>query len=299
VEGLITEIQRFCVHDGPGIRATVFLKGCPLRCAWCHNPETFRRAPEIQVFQERCIGCGECVKACLHDARALSLSGIEYRRESCQACGACGAVCCSQATVLTGRAVSPEAVIDEAIQDLAFYRRSGGGITLSGGEPLLQPEFCGEVLGLARRQGIGTAIESSLAAHWARLAAVLPLLDVVMFDIKAMTPDLHRQATGVDNGLILENARRLAEMGTPLIIRTPVVPGYTDSPGEIQRIARFIGSFKTLLYYELLPFHPLAAGKYRSLGLVDTCAGIKPPDRVSLDHLAGIARAEGIQVRVA
>lgn len=295
--GTITQIQRFSIHDGPGIRTTVFFKGCNLRCFWCHNPETQRPTPEIECHPERCIACGSCLAICEHGAHELTAEGKVFHRERCVACGRCAAECFAEALVLIGRVVSVQDVMVDVLADRPFYQNSGGGVTLSGGEPLLQLSFTAALLAACRTEGIHTAIETAALAPWQDLAELLPLLDLVMIDIKAMDESLHRQVTGVGNARILANARRLAAEGVPLIVRTPVVPGVNDTPDAIAEIARFTAELPTLLYYELLPFHPMAAGKYESLGRSYAARDLARPSSDQMELLARIAEAQGIAVR--
>lgn len=296
-QGLVSDIQRFSIHDGPGIRTTVFFKGCNLRCFWCHNPETLRPRPELQIILDRCLGCGRCFTACPQGAHSLVDGERAFQREACTACGKCAESCYAQALVLVGRYMSAEEVMAVALRDRVFYRESGGGITLSGGEPLMQPEFAQEVLELARSEGLHTAIETAAEGPWERIARLLPAMDLVMLDIKAMDGALHQAATGVPNERILANAVRLSQEAKPLIVRTPVVPGVNDSEDEIGRVADFIAGFPNLLYYELLPFHRLAAGKYRALGLEYKAAGLARPSREQMARSAEVARRRGIVVK--
>jgi len=298
VTGLVADIQRFSLHDGPGIRTTVFLKGCNLRCFWCHNPETLLPRPQLQVNTERCIGCGACVEACPHGAHAAGPEGKTFRRDLCRACGACARHCYADGLRLVGRQVTAEQVVAEVAEDAAFYG-SEGGITLSGGEPLSQKDFSAAILAGCRAAGIRTAVETNLAYEWERLEALLPLIDLVMFDIKAIEPELHRRGTGTTNVRVLDNARRLARMRLPLIARTPVVPGYNDSVAEVGAIAQFLGTLDGLLRYELLPYHPLGTAKCASLGIEDRAKGLVPPGTACMDRLAAAARAHGLEPRVA
>ncbi len=299
MQGIITNIQRFSVHDGPGIRTTVFLKGCNLRCFWCHNPETLSPKPQLELYLERCIGCDECFRVCPRGAHVRVDGNRYFQRELCQACGQCAETCYAQGLVLVGRPISPEEVVAEVAQDWAFYESSGGGVTLSGGEPLLQGEFSYAILEQCRRQEIHTAIETAANMPWAQVAALLPVTDLVMMDIKLMDDEAHRQATGVSNGRILANAERLGGQSQPLIVRTPVIPGVNDTPEAIGAIAGFVSRLPNLLYYELLPFHPLAQGKYHSLGLDYRAAGLKAPAREQMDALGQTVAGHGIEVRVA
>jgi pyruvate formate lyase activating enzyme len=307
VKGIVTDIQRFSVHDGPGIRTTVFLKGCNMRCRWCHNPEALRANRELQFIPLRCIGCGACLKACLRGAQAAFDGRRVFHRDRCAACGACAAACHAEALTLVGRQMSAEEVLDEVLLDRAYYRNSGGGVTLSGGEPLFQRDFSRQVLTLCKEQGLHTAIQTNLAWPWEHVAEVLDVVDLVMIDIKTTDRAAHLEWTGLPNDRVLDNAARLGRSppGSPggrttvrLVVRTPVVRGVNDTPAEIGRIADFIAAFGNLLYYELLAYHPLGQGKYESLGL-DCPAGLDRPGPEQMRALAAEARKRGIPVRTA
>ena len=295
--GLISDIQRFSIHDGPGIRSTVFFKGCNLRCFWCHNPETLALRPELQFYPDRCIGCGACLEACPHGAHVLLDGQRVFRRDLCQGCGTCAQTCYAQALVLVGKRMTVDEVMAEVLRDRPFYETSGGGVTLSGGEPLLQVEFAAALLARCQAEGLHTAIETAAQVPWERLAKVLPVTDLVMMDIKLMDPVRHREATGADNARILDNARRLAQVGVPLIVRTPIVPGVNDNEADVAAIAAFVAELPHVLYYELLPFHPMAAGKYASLGIDYRARTFKTPPRERMDALAEAASRVGIPVR--
>jgi pyruvate formate lyase activating enzyme len=323
LRGLLTNVQRFSIHDGPGIRTTVFYKGCPLRCFWCHNPETWRLAPEIQLFPQRCIGCGVCFGRCPQHAHVLLPAPAEegehgtgeggsppsgpsapktqraFRRELCQGCGRCAETCYAESIVLTGKWWTPEDLLGELVRDREFYVQSGGGVTLSGGEPLMQQPFTRRVLQLCRESGLDTAIETSAYCRWSELAEILPWLDLLIMDIKLIDDGAHRAATGVSNRRILQNARHLGETGVPLIVRTPLIPTVNDTPEAIGAIAAFVRSLPNLLYYELMPFHRLAGSKFASLGLEYRAANLQSPERPQLEALAETARRCGVaDVRV-
>ncbi len=297
MQGLITNIQRFSIHDGPGIRTTVFMKGCNLHCFWCHNPEDIRPYPEIQFFPERCIACGVCVERCEHNAHALLNNVHIYLRERCHTCGACTETCYAGGVVSVGKLLDVETAMAEIRQDAAFYASSGGGVTLSGGEPLLQLDFAVELLTACRAEGIHTAIETAANFPWARIEAILPLVDVVMMDIKHLDSARHQQATGVPNQRILANARQLGKQSQPLIVRTPVIPGFNDSVEAISAIANFVATLPNLLSYELLPYHPMAQSKYDSLGLDYKAADLKPPTKAKMTELAEVAALAKVPVR--
>lgn len=327
VFGLITNVQRFSIHDGPGIRTTVFFKGCPLRCFWCHNPETWRMQPEIQLFTERCIGCGECIKRCPQGAHKLAdemangnvheqanenedgqidkrgdrqVDGRRdrqrlFNRELCLACGKCAESCYAGALVMTGKWWTPEELLEELMKDHKYYEESGGGITLSGGEPLLQQKFCLRILQLCKDNGLSTAIETAGFCRWEDLEGLLPWLDLIIMDIKHLDDEQHKAVTGVSNRRILENAQRLSAAGMPLLIRTPVIPGVNDTPEAIGAVAGFIRSFPNLLYYELMPFHRMGEGKFRSLGLTCSASSLTPPSADTMQALARHARDCGVR----
>jgi pyruvate formate lyase activating enzyme len=295
--GIVTNIQRFSIHDGPGIRTTVFLKGCNLRCFWCHNPETLRTEPEIQIFPDRCIGCGACLERCEQHAHIAVDGQRQFLRERCVACGRCADTCYAESLVLVGEHKTVDEVVEEVLRDEPFYARSGGGITLSGGEPLLQFEFALEILARSKEEGLHTAIETAANYSWERLKAILPFTDLVMMDIKLLDNELHRACTGVGNGRILDNAQRLGREHKPLIVRTPVVPGVNDCEAQILPIAAFAARLPNLLYYELLPFHPMATGKYQSLDMDYRASQLQSPPKEQMEALAEAARRVGIEVK--
>lgn len=296
LRGLITQIQRFSIHDGPGIRTTVFLKGCFLRCFWCHNPETWRHKPELQLFPNRCIACGKCFEVCPEGAHEMVDGQRIFHRERCKACGKCVETCYAEALVMAGEWKTPEEVLTEVLKDRVFYQQSGGGLTLSGGEPLMQLDFTRKVLQLAKQAKIHTAIETCGVNRWEDFESVLPWLDLVMMDIKVMDEERHKEATGVSNRNILANVKKLAEFEMPLIIRTPVIPGVNDTVQEIRAIAEYIAGLPNLLAYDLLPYHRLAEDKYRSLGLPYQAQGLQPPDKQTMQTLADAARKTGVSV---
>jgi len=297
VTGLVTDIQHFSIHDGPGIRTTVFVKGCSLRCFWCHNPEALTPRRELQYYPDRCIACGACVAVCPHDAHSLVDGRHKFDRTRCVACGACAPGCFARALVMAGERLSAEAVVTTVLRDRMFYETSGGGVTVSGGEPALQPEFTRAILAGCRGEGVHTAMETAAHVRWERLAELLPVTDLVMMDVKTMDGDVHRRVTGVPNELILANARRLAESGVELVVRTPVVPGVNDDEESISAIASFVGGLPGNPEYELLRFHNMAGAKYDALGMTYDAKDIARPSDERMAELAAIAAARGIPVR--
>jgi len=264
--GFIFDIKRFSIHDGPGIRSTVFLKGCPLRCAWCHNPESQSFQPELVFRLERCLACGDCVAACPHGAARLVDGRITQRWDLCQAEGACAAVCFPGAREIVGRWVSPEEVVDELLRDQVFYEESGGGVTFSGGEPLSQPDFLESCLRLCKEAGLQTALDTCGGEAWETLERQLPYLDLVLYDLKILDDDLHRNFTGISNQGILQNFKRLLENKVQVQIRRPVIPGVNDSELEIESLGKFLADVDGKINIDLLPYHALSADKYRRLG---------------------------------
>ena len=260
--GLIFDIERFSTADGPGIRTVVFFKGCNLHCYWCNNPESIRSYPELEWDPTECIGCGGCVDVC--PSGAVSGHGLE--RALCTRCFACTQVCPSGARKVIGTHRSLESCMQEIREDLAFYSRSGGGVTLSGGEVLLQADFAAELLQACRAQGIHTAIESNLCFPWEQVKKLTPWLDLVMADIKHMDPLRHKEATGQENHRVLENLRQLDALGIPTVVRTPIIPGFNDSEENIRATGAFLKELKHLQYYELLSYNPMGNDKRKRLG---------------------------------
>jgi pyruvate formate lyase activating enzyme len=291
---MVTDIQRFSLKDGPGIRTTVFLKGCNAACRWCHNPETLSMEQELLVYPERCAHCGACVGF----DPALAARGLPPPREQLSLASA--ELCFSGALSVAGREMTAGEVMDQVEQDIEYYQNSGGGITLSGGEVCMQQEFAAEILRLCRQKGIAAAIETNLAYDFSRLEALLPFLDLVMADIKIFDPQRHRELTGIGNEQILENAAALARTGIPYILRTPVIPGINDTPEDIGAIAAFIAENKTaaLRYYELLNFNPLGASKYEGLGVSNQCRDGRPLSDAAIGVLAETAASAGIPVHI-
>jgi glycyl-radical enzyme activating protein len=271
-KAVVFDISRYMIEDGPGIRTNVFLKGCPLRCKWCSNPFGLSRAPEIAYNRRKCILCGTCVEVCREQACTLQDDRIQTDRDRCTACGRCADACLTHARVLVGAEYTAAEVIQRVREDAAFYRRDGGGVTLSGGEVLMQAEAAREILRLARASMIHTAIETSAYAPWKRLEQLLPLCDLVFVDLKHIDPRAHVQLTGVPNDRILENIRRLAayvaKHGSPqLVLRLPVIRALNDDRPTMHATARFIGELPGTVTVNILPYHELGITKYEMIDL--------------------------------
>lgn len=298
-KGLVFNIQKFSLHDGPGIRTVVFLKGCPLACMWCSNPEGRGKSVELIYGCDRCIGadeCDRCMTACLEQAIILDENGkIRVDRSRCDGCGDCAQVCPSHALQVSGEWVEVDDVLRMVEEDDAFYSRSGGGLTVSGGEPLAQGAFVQSLLEAARARGIDTAIETSGLCNWKTLSEVAPLADRIFFDIKCLDSDRHERATGVSNAKILENFRRLrAELPeVPVIVRTPIIPGVNDSEDDILAIAAFIRDSGGASRYELLPYHGFGEPKYTKLGKHYSLSHLEPPPAERMLALQRLATASG------
>jgi pyruvate formate lyase activating enzyme len=264
--GITFNLQQFSTEDGPGIRTTVFLKGCIMRCAWCHNPEGLSHAPDLVWYDTRCIAARNCLAACPQAALALTPQGMTIDRKHCTVCGDCARACPSGALEVIGQSWTPDSLLQELLKDQVFYETSGGGITFSGGEPMLQDDFLAEILPLCRQHGLHVALDTCGAVAWSRYERVLPWIDLVLFDLKLIDPRQHLAATGHSNEHILENARLISKHGVPMWVRTPVVPGYTDSMANITGIGHFINhNLPTVQRWDLLAYTNLGRPKYHRL----------------------------------
>ncbi|AEG16044.1 glycyl-radical enzyme activating protein [Desulfofundulus sp. TPOSR] len=295
--GLIFNIQHFSVHDGPGIRTIVFLKGCPLKCRWCANPESQSAQPELAFNENKCIGTSECrlcLSVCGHDAiqEDPETQKVRIERSRCTGCGECAAVCPSKALEIFGKYMSIAAVLKVVEEDSPFYARSGGGLTLSGGEPLLQAGFAAALLKEARSRGLTTAVETCGYADWESVEQVLSRADTVFYDLKCMDPNKHKRYTGVSNARILQNLKQLAAHfpGRELIVRTPVIPGFNDSPEDILTILDFLKGIPGVRY-ELLPYHRFGESKYRYLGREYLLKGVQPPSKEQMNSLKELVQS--------
>lgn len=297
-KGLVFSIQRYSTEDGPGIRTTVFMKGCPLKCLWCHNPEGQEFSPQIAFNDSRCIGCKECVDACPQGAINFTADGSRTDRVKCQNCGKCAEVCPTGARELIGKYMTAEEVFSEVERDTLFYRNSGGGVTVGGGEPTMQPGFLVEFLRKCQEQGIHTALDTSGYVEWKEMEEILKYVDLVLYDIKQIDLAKHAEYTGVSNDLILENARRISSKGIPMIIRVPVIPGYTDGEDSIRGIMEFACVLESVVKVDLLPFHRLGEPKYRKLDRSYAFEGTQPPAGVDMQELKRIVESLGLQAKV-
>ena len=278
MQGTLFDIQKFSVQDGPGLRTTVFFKGCNLRCRWCHNPESWLPAPQLLYFQDKCTGCGVCRQVC--------------SSETCTLCGTCAETCIAGARTLRGREYTAEEVMTLIRKDKAFYEKSGGGITFSGGECMLQPAFLKELLQACRKEGISTAVDTAGCVPYKHFEQILPYTDLFLYDIKCISPELHKEFTGADNGVILANYRRLLSFGAQVWVRIPVIPGFNHTPEEMEKLRAFLTQYRPQKV-ELLPYHALGLSKYRAAGH-GTAWESRTPAQTEMDTLRAFFKEEGL-----
>jgi pyruvate formate lyase activating enzyme len=284
--GIIFDIERNALVDGPGIRTVIFFKGCPLKCAWCHNPESQAAEPQLTHTRRFCIGCGHCLSACPRQAISADSTGLIVDRKACDLCGECVRTCFAKCWAIVGERLSVDEILAQVRKNAAYYRYSQGGVTISGGEPLFQSDF---LINLARRlneEGIHIAVDTSGYAIWEKLKQVAAYADMFLYDIKHIDSRIHKELTGVPNEMILDNLRALAMMKKKLVIRIPVIPSLNDSPENIGKIAEFIAkNVPEVVGVELLPFTRLGSSKYKLFGVENKCEALEPPAKEQVEHL--------------
>ena len=295
--GLIFDIKKYSIHDGPGIRTTLFFKGCPLQCAWCHNPESQAAAVEVMYRPQRCQQCGACLEACTSGAIQWSEAGPLTDWTTCVRCGACAAQCYAEAREVVGRPLTVGQAMAEIERDVAFYDESGGGVTFSGGEPLQQADFLGALLRACQEKEIYSVVDTSGFAAWETLDRLRADVDLFLYDLKTMDEARHRQFTGVSNALILENLRRLSALGHPVLIRIPVIPSVNADDESVRQLGAFIASLPHVIGVELLPYHRIGLDKYDRLNLPYALPEVLPPSDARMAEIAQLLRQWGLSVK--
>lgn len=281
--GTIFNIQKFCINDGPGIRTTVFLKGCPLNCLWCHNPESKSRKRGIFYDAKKCIGCRACAQACVNECHVFTEEGHRFQRDRCVSCGNCVSNCVTEALETVGYEISVEDVLKEVMKDEIFYQTSGGGMTLSGGEPMAQFEFTYELLKAAKEKGLHTCMETCGFASPEKYQKVQKTVDIFLFDYKITDPQQHIRCTGVENTLILQNLHMLDALGADIVLRCPIIPGINDTTEHFAGIAQTANGLKHILEINIEPYHPLGAGKSEMLGQAYPLRDLTFPEQTAVD----------------
>jgi len=297
-KAIIFDIQRYAIHDGPGIRTLVFFKGCPLKCDWCSNPESQNKSAELALFEHLCIGCQYCFEKCPQGAISVNNEVLFTDRSKCGVCGACAEVCYSGARKIIGREMSVSEVFEQVKQDKCFYWRSNGGVTLGGGEVTAWAEFARDLLQKCRDDQIATAIETCGYAPWKKLEMLVPVTELFLYDLKTMDDEKHRKYTGVSNRRILGNLLRLSLLTDQIVVRVPVVPGINDSEKDIEEIARFVKKISVSMEVHLLPYHRLGQSKYDQTGRKYQFPDLNPPSDEKMSGLKGIVLSFDISCRI-
>ena len=294
--GVVFDIKRYAIHDGPGIRTTVFLKGCPLDCPWCHNPEGKRPEPEHMWWESRCLGCGGCVEACPEGAITMAGS-LEIDAEKCTMCGACSEVCVTDALEVVGKEASVDEVMEDVRKDAVFYEESGGGVTFSGGEPTMQPVFLLDLLRACREEGFHTAVDTSGITAKESLLRMAEYVDLFLYDLKFMDDGAHREYTGASNALVLENLRALDEAGATIVIRVPLIPYVNDDADDVDRLGEFVSGLNGVQEVCVLPYHRAGTEKLGRLLTHREPFLSEPPADDKLEQVKTILEGHGLKVK--
>lgn len=298
IEGKVFNIMKYSIHDGPGIRTTVFLKGCPLSCWWCHNPESQKREEQLMLFSNRCIGCKACIDACKQSA-IKEIDGIVITNiKECTHCGDCAKECYAQAREMAGKTMTVDEVAAEILRDKDFYQQSKGGVTFSGGEPLMQPSFLMALLKEMKKLGIHTAVDTCGFASKKTIEEVSQLADLFLYDLKHMDSKKHEKYTGVPNHIILENLKLLVDIDKEVIIRIPIIPKINDSDEDLKAFRDFINTLPNIKMVNLLPYHKIGQEKYNRLGKPYKMSDIEEPTQEAMDRAAEIIKSCGANVNI-
>ncbi len=298
MKAIVTDIQRFSLSDGAGIRTTVFLKGCNMKCSWCHNPETLSAHSQLMFYENKCIGCGKCFQACPLGAHKIVDGKHMIDRAVCTNCGKCTESCYAEALVMCGKLMSTDDVMKQARQDKAYYDASHGGVTISGGEVLCNSAFAEELADRCHDEGIEVAIETNLSIPFEKVQSLFEKVDFVMCDLKIFEDALHKEYTGISNKVVLENIKKLDGLNKPVIVRTPLIPGVTATKENIGAIAAYIKDMKNLQRYELLNFNPLGEGKYRSLDKENAFEKARPLSEDALSDIVACLEDVGVSYKI-
>jgi len=293
-KGIIFDIKNFAVHDGPGIRTTVFLKGCPLRCLWCSNPESQKMKTQLMIYSEKCTDCSKCIEVC--PTGAAKSGGVI--RGKCIGCGRCVEACLNTARKLIGRWVTSEEVVKEIVKDKVLYSNSGGGITLSGGEATMQPKFATEILKMCREQGIHTVLDTSGYCKWDSFLGILKYVNLVYFDIKCIIPEKHLELTGVDNNKILKNLKHMDKLGINFTIRMPIIPGYNNSEEILSATGEYLRKLRSNFLVVLLPYHAYGKSKYERLNLEYKLGELRNLEKKDLVPIKNKLEKYGLKVQI-
>ena len=298
VKGKIFNIMKYSIHDGPGIRTTVFFKGCPLNCQWCHNPESQGFGQELMYRPERCVGCGQCLEICPSGATISTEGKLEYLRDNCIACGECCSACHAEVRELVAKTMTVSEVMAEIEKDVIFYDESGGGVTFSGGEAMMQPEFLLELLRSCRKKEIHTVVETCGFVSLESLKLICAYVDLFLYDIKLMDSRKHQDVTGVPNELILSNLRWLSEHHQQVIVRVAIIPGINDYEENLRQLGEFVSSLKRVTEIHCLPYHKAGVDKYQRLGLEYRLPDLQSPDSERMEEIARVLEKYNIMVKI-
>lgn len=298
VEGYVFNIMKYSIHDGPGIRTTVFMKGCPLRCQWCHNPESQQLKPQLMRFSDRCIGCGKCAVVCPTGAIIIENKKMKFDMGKCNDCGKCTEVCYSGAMEMAGKTMTAAEVVKEVEKDNIFYEESGGGVTFSGGEPFMQPEFLKEMLKACKKKHIHTTVDTCGFVKKDTLIELSEYIDLFLYDLKIMDASLHMKYTGASNEIILENLKELTRLGKRIFIRIPIIPGINDDDESIDTTGEYLSKLSTFEQINILPYHNIAMEKYKRLGEECSLGDLKTPSDDRMDEIAQRLKAYGFNVKI-